>query len=216
MVELPLFPLNLVLFPGMPLQLHIFEERYKQMVQHCLRGDRLFGVALIENGVEALGPLAEPASTGCMARILEVEPLDEGRMNLMVVGKERFRILAVDRSSAPYLTGMVEPLPLRVEGEVDRQVRRLRERIDRYVQLVIRLTDHHQESDPLPDEPELVAYLAAMLLQVPLLEKQAFLEADSLSGLVGLLNRTLDRELPLTKALMAESSRNGIGVFSRN
>jgi len=216
MVELPLFPLNLVLFPGMPLQLHIFEERYKQMVQACLRGERLFGVALIENGLEALGPLAEPARTGCMAHILEVEPLNDGRMNLVVVGKERFRILGLDRNSAPYLTGMVEPLPLRVEGEVDRNVRRLRDRIDRYVQLVIQLTDIHQETDPLPDDPEQVAYLAAMMLQVPLLEKQAFLEADSLSGLLSLLNRTLDRELPLTKALLAESSRNGIGVFSRN
>jgi Lon protease-like protein len=137
-------------------------------------------------------------------------------MNLVVVGKERFRILALDRSSASYLTGMVEPLPLRVDGEVDRQVLRVRDRIDRYVQLVIRLTDVHQDTDPLPDDPEQVAYLAAMMLQVPLLEKQAFLEADSLTGLLSLLNRTLDRELPLMKALLAESSRNGIGVFSRN
>ena len=60
MLELPLFPLNTVLFPGMPLNLHIFEERYKRMMQACIESSKPFGVVLIKQGLEAHGPLADP------------------------------------------------------------------------------------------------------------------------------------------------------------
>ena len=60
MQEIPLFPLNTVLFPNAPLRLHIFEERYKRMVNDCLAEKQPFGVVLIRHGLEALGPLAEP------------------------------------------------------------------------------------------------------------------------------------------------------------
>ena len=86
MFELPLFPLNTVLFPGMPLPLHIFEDRYKQMINNCLEEKEPFGVVLIRNGKEALGPLAQPHSIGCTARIVEVQKLSDGRMNITSVG----------------------------------------------------------------------------------------------------------------------------------
>lgn len=218
MFELPLFPLNLVLFPGMPLQLHVFEERYKKLVQVCLQSNRSFGVALIRSGSEALGPLPEPFSIGCMARIVDLQRLDDGRMNLMLVGKERFRILSLDRDSAPYLVGKAEFYPM-VSGNLKRlrkETAHLRPRIERYVQQLIRLSDLHKDPDPLPDDPEMIAYLAAILLQVPLNEKQTFLEAESTEDLIHLLDSVLVRELALMRAMLAESSRDGIGVFSRN
>ena len=67
MFELPLFPLNIVLFPGMPLSLHIFEDRYKLLIGKCLQERQPFGVVLIKKGIEALGPLAEPHHIGCTA-----------------------------------------------------------------------------------------------------------------------------------------------------
>ena len=88
MLNLPLFPLNTVLFPEMPLPLHIFEVRYKQMIAKCLAGDRTFGVVLIKHGSEALGPLAEPYSIGCTARIIESQSLGEGRMEITTVGED--------------------------------------------------------------------------------------------------------------------------------
>ncbi|HSV86283.1 MAG TPA: LON peptidase substrate-binding domain-containing protein, partial [Levilinea sp.] len=109
--ELPLFPLNTVLFPGVPIQLHIFEGRYKLLVRYCLEKNEPFGVALIRKGMEALAALAEPYPIGCTARIVEIEPLDSGNMNLTALGDERFEIKALDRSM-PYLIAKVEAKPL--------------------------------------------------------------------------------------------------------
>jgi len=72
MFELPLFPLNTVLYPGTPLYLHIFEPRYQRMINLCLNEHRPFGVVLIRHGQEALGPLAEPYRIGCTADIIRV------------------------------------------------------------------------------------------------------------------------------------------------
>ena len=74
MLRLPLFPLNTVLFPKMPITLHIFEERYKQMIQHCLSEQIPFGVVLIKQGVEVNGS-AEPYLVGCTARITHTHHL---------------------------------------------------------------------------------------------------------------------------------------------
>ena len=90
MYELALFPLFTVLFPGMPLHLHIFEPRYRLMIQRCLEANQPFGVVLIRKGEEAMGPLAEPYITGCTARIARTERLRDGSMNLTVLGEERF------------------------------------------------------------------------------------------------------------------------------
>src|SRR5438067_10321725 len=78
---LPLFPLNVVLFPRMPLPLRIFEDRYKEMIRRCLDNDQPFGVLLIRDGQE-VGPPAIPEEVGTLARIRVVEQLDEGNLNL--------------------------------------------------------------------------------------------------------------------------------------
>ena len=110
MYDLSLFPLETVLFPGTPVQLHIFEPRYRAMIQLCLDENRPFGVALIRQGLEVGGP-AEPYRVGCTARIVDVERLPDGKMNLTALGDERFRILKL-RHDQPFLVGQVEALPL--------------------------------------------------------------------------------------------------------
>ena len=97
----------------MPLSLHIFEERYKEMVAHCLQDNSSFGVVLIKEGVEALGPLAQPYTIGCTAQITQVQPLDEGRMNLIVIGHERFKVHTLDYT-LPYLAGDIVIAPIAV------------------------------------------------------------------------------------------------------
>lgn len=86
MYELPLFPLNTVLFPGTPIQLHIFEDRYLKMINRCIEEHKPFGVVLIEEGSEAFGPLAKPYRIGCTALIAKVEKLEDGRINITAVG----------------------------------------------------------------------------------------------------------------------------------
>lgn len=115
-MELPLFPLNSVLFPGATLPLHIFEERYRLMIGRCLQSGSPFGVLLIRSGNE-VGEATEPFEVGTTARIVRVQHLDDGRMNLVCLGERRFRLLRKLRDT-PYLVGEAEPLDSTdIEGE---------------------------------------------------------------------------------------------------
>lgn len=89
--ELPMFPLGSVLLPTMLLPLHVFEERYRLMVEHVLDGDGTFGVTMIERGSEVGGNDVR-ATVGCRARILDAEQQPDGRWHLVAVGTERLRV----------------------------------------------------------------------------------------------------------------------------
>jgi Lon protease-like protein len=96
---LPLFPLELVLFPGVPLPLHIFEPRYKEMIGECLREQSEFGVVRVSGG--------GVAATGCAAGIVDVvKTYDDGRMDILTEGRRRFEVLSVDQERA-FLRGDV-------------------------------------------------------------------------------------------------------------
>ena len=101
---LPLFPLPLVLFPGVPLPLHIFEPRYREMLANCLATDRRFGLVFIPDG-ESSGP--GRGDIGCVALIQTAEELSDGRSNIIVVGEHRFAIGRIVRNERPYLLGEV-------------------------------------------------------------------------------------------------------------
>lgn len=115
---LPLFPLGLVLFPGEAVPLHIFEDRYRDLVRHCLETEDPFGIVLTEGD--------DLASVGCVARIGRVlERYEDGRMDILVVGEERFAIKEV-RQERSYLTARVssyEPIePLAIGEERERVI----------------------------------------------------------------------------------------------
>lgn len=99
--RLPLFPLPVVLFPGAPMPLHVFEPRYRRMVARCLEQDRRFG--LVYHDADLQGPfLSEEGRVGCVAHIEEFTPLPDGRSVLLVRGLERFRIADGIESEEPY------------------------------------------------------------------------------------------------------------------
>lgn len=106
MPEIPLFPLNVVLMPGTPLPLHIFEERYKQMVDECLESGEEFGMVLSDE--------AGTREVGCTASISElVERYDDGRLVILVEGSQRFKlnnILSGNTAGKPYYVGEIEYL----------------------------------------------------------------------------------------------------------
>lgn len=218
MYELPLFPLNTVLFPGMPLTLHIFEERYKEMIDRCLDTRQPFGVVLIRRGVEAMGPLAEPHMVGCTAEIAQVEPLAGDRLNILAVGRDRFRIVSLQQDKA-YLTGMVEAFPLEAEDpDVWRSVHRLRPRLEEYLHLLSEAGDVEFEANDLPEDPEAMAYLAATVLQVPNQQKQDLLAAPAATDLLQTVSALYRKELPLLRTLLREEKKiqEGPGPFSLN
>lgn len=216
MTELPLFPLNTVLFPGMPLALHIFEDRYKLMIGKCIQESQPFGVVLIKKGIEALGPAAEPHIVGCTARVSQVQRLEQGRMNIEVVGQERFRILTVS-DQLPYLVGRIERYPLK-EGDRAVQIReanRLRPWLMRYLDLLPLEEEIELEAANLPDEPLPLAYLAATMLQIPPEQKQPLLAADSALELLLRLRTIYRQEIALLKHLV-EQPKVDQGSFSLN
>ena len=98
--RLPLFPLNLVMFPGEPLPLHIFEPRYRQLLADCLAGDQRFGITAV------MPPRA--GALGTVARIRAAQPLPDGRSNIVVLGERRFAIRTMLPEETPYPVGAVE------------------------------------------------------------------------------------------------------------
>ncbi len=107
MIEIPLFPLRSVLCPGVALPLHIFEERYRLMVNRCIERDEPFGVVLLREGREVGPTRAEVAAVGTTAAIRRAGAYSDGRLEILTVGQQRFRIEDVDNVSEPYLVGRV-------------------------------------------------------------------------------------------------------------
>jgi len=108
--ELPLFPLNAVLFPGGPLSLRIFEPRYLDLVSRCLREGTGFGVVRLDAGPEAGGP-ADFSETGTEARIVDFTRLDDGLLGITCLGQQRFRVVEAWRQADGLNIGRVEDLP---------------------------------------------------------------------------------------------------------
>jgi uncharacterized protein len=218
MEEIPLFPLDTVLFPRTPLQLHIFEPRYLQMVDDCLKADRRFGIALILNGMEALGPLAEPHPIGCTAQIMQLEPTGKGQLDLIAIGKERFRILDLDRDTKPYLIARIQPYPFekRVPETSNKNAEILRRQFGRFIEMLLESGANRIELDHLPEDDLGLAFLAAAVLQVSPLQKQELLAAQDADMLITRLRSHYQRELALLRVVQMEKGELQPGGFSIN
>lgn len=180
MERLPLFPLNSVLFPSTTVPLHVFEERYKRMIGRCLEARASFGVVLIRSGEEVGGP-AEPHDVGTSARIARVQRLPDGRMNLIVLGERRFRIVALD-SSEPYLHGDVEFLSSEdVDApEVEDAAQRVAALFGEQLRLVLAISGQWMRRLDLPSDHDTLSDFIAGNVDLPASEKQELLETVSL------------------------------------
>lgn len=216
MNELPLFPLNTVLFPGMPVSLHIFEERYKKMIRHCLDEREPFGVVLIQHGME-VGARATPYAVGCTARITHLQTLEDGRFNLLAVGRDRFRIHEM-REDRPYLVGLVEYLQAPDAGRalLEAASVSLQPLVSRYLQVLAKASDSELNLEQLPDDPVELGYLAASVLQIPLDQKQALLDINEPQSLLERLAAIYRREVPLVRMLLQPPDLDSVGSFSLN
>ncbi len=204
---LRLFPLGTVLFPGMVLPLHIFEDRYRQMVHELLDGPepRRFGVIAIrkgrETGIEGVSSLYE---VGCTATLRQTEEHDDGRFDLITVGTQRFRLKSLDESR-PYLQGDIEFLP---EDDGDsaaagRAASLVAAAFRDYLEALAARSLAQITIPDLPEEPVLLSYLVAATMIVDLSDQQALLaEPDSLSRLAA-ERALLQRETTMLRTLTA-------------
>ena len=173
---LPLFPLHFVLFPQFPLQLQVFEDRYHAMISQCIEREQPFGVVLIAEGEETGSP-AVPHNVGCVARILAVKKLDDGRMNLLAIGEKRFRLLEYSEAEPPYLVGRVETLADRncTEAELEKPLRDLHRLFRKYLRLLAECSGTVLPKLALPDDPTTLGFCIAAITQIPAMEKQRLL-----------------------------------------
>ena len=183
--DLPLFPLNVVLYPGMLLPLYIFEPRYRAMVNDTMQGTQSFGVALIAEGTQEKDLHVAPRRVGTVAKIAQLQHLDEERMNLWVVGAEKIEILGFAPCDDDYLVGQVRVLhdtPADTQSSVT-QVDSLRQTFKTYLELKLKLNAHDPNSVEyqFSGEPEPFSYQIASLLDISLAEKQTLLELDDVS-----------------------------------
>jgi len=179
---IPLFPLGSVLFPGCTLPLHIFEERYKQMIADCMEHDQPFGVVLIRTGAEVGGP-AVPHEIGTTARIAHLERLDDGRMNILTVGIRRFAIHSTAEHGRPYLQGDVQYLSRDEElSETDEALERVRSLYAEYYRMILVLGDRWSRRVPLPPKPERLADYIAGRLDLDVTVQQQLLEMHTVHG----------------------------------
>jgi ATP-dependent Lon protease len=169
--ELPLFPLEVVLFPGRPLPLHIFEFRYRIMMNTILDSDRRFGV-LMWDQVQG-----QPAAIGCCAEIIHFQRLPDDRMKILTLGQQRFRVLEYIREK-PYRVGLVEWIE---DQPTNKDLRAMATSVEQLLRDVVhlsaKLTDQKIElPEDLPDLPLELSYWVASNLYGVTSEQQALLE----------------------------------------
>ena len=209
---IPIFPLpNVVLFPNVFLPLHIFEPRYRQMVDDALNGDRVIGMVLLRPGWEG-DYEGRPAvyRVGCAGVITHAERLADGRFNIVLRGMEKFRI-AAEQEDKLYRLAEVEPVPEPSADSLRAEMRAERRRLEA---LLVPQPEGHRPAasssdakvpSSMPDE-DLVNALAQYLEFEPV-EKQALLERD------GVLDRCRSLiELLEMKVLVARHKWEGDGV----
>jgi len=179
-IRIPIFPLNVVLFPGGLLPLRVFETRYMDMTRDCLRNERPFGVCLIREGSEVGAP-ATPEPTGCLARIIEWDIQQLGVLHVKALGGQRFRILSSAAGAQGLVSADVELLPADESFPLPARFAAC----SRLLALVIAEQDRPIFAEPHEfDNAVWVGNRLAEILPVPLAAKQKLLElGDSLARL---------------------------------
>ncbi len=213
-VELPLFPLNVVLFPGQTLPLHIFEPRYRAMIQRCIEQDTPFGVLLAQDGDEG------PHTIGTAAKITQVERLADGRMNILTVGTERFELRNVRLSDEQYLIGDVVAYPFKNNEEPPKQLQsKVAALLHRYLKLLADLSGVEFKVRQLPEDATALAVFAAIAMQLPLEDKQELLSTERVIDMLSLEANILEDEvftLTIMSAAAPPPETDSNFVFSAN
>lgn len=181
--ELPLFPLPVVLFPGVPLPLHIFEPRYRQMLSDIQLAKNLFGLAYFDpSSAESEVPPA--GHIGCVAEVTEVQTFPDGRSNILTLGVIRYRMESYVERGDPYLVAQVSYFE---DDEEDEQIlaapsREVAETFTRIAQAVRTINDERATLPDISDtEPQRLSFLVAAAMEIDAEVKQELLELRSTS-----------------------------------
>ena len=177
--NLPLFPLPLVLFPGVAIPLHIFEPRYRAMLSDCLNGDKRFGIVRLPEGVAEIE--IAPGTVGCLAEIVDTESLADGRSNIVVRGLERFTFESFVASPHDYHVCRASELDDQFEigGELESLAAHVREVFQRVGRAARTLSDDPEPLPQLPDDPAILSFAIGAMIDIDLDTRQALLASRS-------------------------------------
>jgi Lon protease-like protein len=193
--DLPIFPLAVVLFPGVPLPLHIFEPRYGQMLGDIRVNDNLFGVSYFDAS-SSTDELPPAGHVGCVAEVSETQTLPDGRANILTVGVIRYRIEEYVERGDPYLVARVSFFE---DEEEDEDLLRAssREVAETFTRIASAVRTINDERASLPDisdtEPQRLSFLVAAAMEVDTDLKQELLEMRSTSERLRRLRQMLTR-----------------------
>lgn len=202
--RLPIFPLSVVLFPGNPLPLHIFEPRYRRMLSDVLGADRRFGIIPVLSETDVPGADA----IGCIAEVRLNQELPDGRSNIVVLGGPRFRVAQVVDDPAPYLMAQVETFEDEPGSEPSVEaVDALRELFGRYFAGVRELNDTPPEDPVLPEDAATLSFHVAASIECDLGLKQRLLAQRSTARRVN--------DLRLLLPLLTSAVDRGVEVHRR-
>lgn len=205
--QLPIFPLNTVLFPGVSVPLHVFEDRYRALVHHLLtisdKSMRLFGVVAIREGYEVgQHGVHSVHRVGCVVQMTSVDPYEDGRFDIEVVGRARMRLDGLD-TSGEYLVGDVETLPERTEPhpEARGQAERTYATFEEYRRRLSELRGGDVLDGDLPRDPEFLSYSLAATCLLTMAERQDLLEASTSLDRLVMLRHALREEMRAMRAI---------------
>ncbi|MCA1829898.1 MAG: LON peptidase substrate-binding domain-containing protein [Actinomycetota bacterium] len=198
-MELPLFPLHVVLFPGMTLPLQVFEPRYREMLDKVLRGDRRFGVIAIRRGAEVGGP-AETFDVGCIAEVTRVQRAPDGTLQLLVEGRARFRIeqRLVDDPYPRSDVVIVDEAAGAVSGEL---LADARSAVRRYLSSVAQIQGSDVVVPSTSDDAVDTSFILSAAIQVEPPDRQVLLEARDAATRLQLVIALAHREALLLEAV---------------
>jgi Lon protease-like protein len=208
-IKLPLFPLDVVLFPGTVLPLYIFEPRYRQMIQDCLDEDQPFGVVLVKAGGTFMDEATYPVGT--LAEIHNLQRLEDGCYNLMGVGTKRFRIISRSLDK-PYISGSLELFDedFETEDQLTGLAQQAKNLFSTYLDMLLRAASEQEVHANLPEAPEELSYFVAYFLEIENSKKQQMLEMTSTRQRLEEEVTVLRREVPFLRQLLSRKLSDDI------
>lgn len=186
-MDIPLFPLRTVLFPGGPLPLRIFESRYIDMISRCMKSDSSFGVLLIREGEE--GGMATTHEVGTLANITDWYQGSDGLLGVTAAGGQRFRLLSGRQQADGLNVGTIETIPPEPDMSLPEEYASMKKILESVLDDLGRL---YESLDRRFDDAVWVTYRLIEILPIDLEQKQEFLESSDTMARLKLIDELLN------------------------
>tara|TARA_Y100000588_G_scaffold309059_1_gene333896 strand:- start:460 stop:1089 length:630 start_codon:yes stop_codon:yes gene_type:complete len=208
-MRLDLFPLNTVLLPSAKMPLHIFEDRYLELIKDCVSRSKPLGIVLIKAGSAEEGLDIDIYDIGTIADVIECDANMDGTMDIVVQGRQRFQVVELVKRLPRVIADveLVEWGDRVMNGDV---LRELQTAFESYLQVVLAVAGQWQRQFRLPERPSDLTSLIFKLLQVTVEERQKLLECAGIEELICLELKILRRDLPRLETRLGAMSRRSL------